>query len=165
MATPAVAGAMALRAPVPDARAGIPPGHPIPANAFDPSAALLRAMAVNAGRNDITGFRVPDNTIGYGRLTIDDVPLLSGGLEPHAAGGHAGWSVGPAVRRVPGAGHGSHADRSRSRCAGRTLPATRHPRWQIVNDLDLIVTHDGSTYRGNYLLNYVSARRRNHGIR
>src|SRR5262249_17531827 len=72
MATPAAAGAMALvRQYLTDG--WYPTGAPVAANKFTPSAALLRAMAVAAGRNDVAGFRVPDNTIGYGRLTIDDV--------------------------------------------------------------------------------------------
>ena len=127
MATPAVAGAMALVRQY-LTEGWYPTGAPVAANAFDPSAALLRAMAVNAGRNDVTGFRVPDNTHRLRPAHHRRRALLPGRLEPHAAGGHARRPVGPAVRRVPGAGHGSHAGRSRSRCAGRTLPATRHRR-------------------------------------
>src|SRR5262249_32095696 len=55
MATPAVAGAMALvRQYLTDG--WYPTGTPVAANAMRPSAALLRAMAVAAARNDVAGF-------------------------------------------------------------------------------------------------------------
>jgi hypothetical protein len=155
MATPVVAGAMALvRQYLTDG--WYPTGAPVPANAFDPSAALLRAMAVNGGRNDITGFRVPDNTIGYGRLTIDDVLYFPGDSSRTLL-----------VDRRDGLSDQQFVEYQvqvtdptrplKIALCWTDAPGNPASQVQIVNDLDLIVTHDNSTYRGNYLLNYVSA--------
>jgi len=77
MATPAVAGSVAL------ARQYVtggwyPTGAPVAANAFNPSAALLKAMAVCASRDDVNGYHAPDMNIGWGRLTLDDVLYFPG---------------------------------------------------------------------------------------
>jgi hypothetical protein len=155
MATPGVAGAMALvRQYLTDG--WYPTGAPIPANGFEPSAALLRAMAVNAGRNDVTGFRVPDNTIGYGRLTIDDVLYFPGDssrtLLVDTRDGLADQQFTEYQVQV--------TDPSRPlkiALCWTDPPANPASQVQLVNDLDLVVTHAGTTYRGNYILNYVSA--------
>src|SRR5262249_59086351 len=77
MATPAVAGAMALVRQY-LTQGWYPTGAPVAANAFTPSAALLRAMAVAAARHDLTGYRPPDNTIAYWRRSVDDVLYVAG---------------------------------------------------------------------------------------
>ena len=77
MATPAVMERWRSSAST-SPRAGTRPAVPVASNSLAPSAALMRAMAVAASRNDIVGFRAPDNTIGYGRLTIDDVLYFPG---------------------------------------------------------------------------------------
>ncbi|HXS81844.1 MAG TPA: S8 family serine peptidase, partial [Methylomirabilota bacterium] len=154
MATPAAAGAMALvRQYLTDG--WYPTGAPVAANAFTPSAALLRAMAVAAGRNDVAGFRVPDNTIGYGRLAIDDVLYFPGDSSRTLL-------VDPA----DGLADGRYVEyQVQVTDPGRPLkvalcwtdaPGNPASQIQIVNDLDLLVLHDGATYRGNYLLNYAS---------
>ena len=154
MATPASVGALAL------ARQYLiegwyPTGAPVAANAIDPSAALLKAIAMAGSRNDVTTFRVPDNSIGYGRLTLDDVLHFPG---------DAGRTL------LIDSNDGLHDLQYVEYQVQVTNPvqplkivlcwtdAPGHPasQVQIVNDLDLLVTHGGSTYRGNYLLNYVS---------
>jgi hypothetical protein len=154
MSTPAVAGAMALVRQY-LTEGWYPTGAPVAANSFEPSAALLRAMAVNAGRNDITGFRVPDNTIGYGRLAIDDVLYFPGdssrtqlvdardGLWDQQFVEYHVWVTDP-TRPLKIA------------LCWTDAPGNPASQVQIVDDLDLVVTHSGSTYRGNYLLNYLS---------
>jgi hypothetical protein len=154
MATPAVAGAMALvRQYLVDG--WYPSGAPVAANGFTPSAALLRAMAVAAARNDVAGFRAPDNTIGYGRLTIDDVLYFPGDSTRTLL-------VDPA----DGLDDGRYAeyqvqvtDPSRPlklALCWTDAPGNPAAAQQLVNDLDLVVTHGGATYRGNYLLNNIS---------
>src|SRR5262245_28714008 len=154
MSTPAVAGAMALVREY-LTEGWYPTGAPVAANAFTPSAALLRAMAVAAGRNDVTGYRVPDNTIGYGRLTIDDVLYFPGDssrtLLVDTRDGLADQQYVEYQVQV--------TDPTRPlKIALCWTDAPGHPasQVQLVNDLDLKVIHDGSTYRGNYLLNYAS---------
>ena len=154
MATPAVAGAMALVRQY-LIEGWYPTGAPVPANAFEPSAALLRAMAVDAARNDVTGFRAPDNSIGYGRLTIHDVLYFPG----------------DSSRTLLVDTHDGLTDQDYAEYQVQVTDPTRPLKialcWtdapgnpasavQLVNDLDLIVTHNGTTYLGNYLLNNVS---------
>jgi len=154
MATPAVAGAMALVRQY-LTEGWYPTGAPVPANAFEPSAALLRAMAVAAARNDVTGYRAPDNTIGFGRLTIDDVLYFPGDssrtLLVDTGEGLTDQQFVEYQVQVTDPGRPLKVALCWSDAPGN--PASQG---QIVNDLDLVVTHDGSTYRGNYLLNNVS---------
>jgi len=154
MATPAVAGAMALaRQYLVDG--WYPSGAPVKANGFTPSAALLRAMAVAGSRNDVAGFRVPDNTIGYGRLTLDDVLYFPGDTSRTVlVDPHDGLSDGRYVEYQV-----QVTDPSRPlkvALCWTDAPGNPASAVQLVNDLDLLVLHDGATYRGNYLLNYAS---------
>lgn len=154
MATPAVAGAMALvRQYLTDG--WYPTGAPVPANRFTPSAALLRAMAVAAARNDVVSFRAPDNSIGYGRLTIDDVLYFPGDssrtLLVDTKDGLTDRQYVEYEVQV--------TDPSRPlkvALCWTDAPGNPASVVQIVNDLDLVVTHDGVSYRGNYLLNNIS---------
>src|SRR6185436_19599810 len=128
---------------------------PVAANAFQPSAALLRAVAVNAGRNDVTGFRVPDNTVGYGRLTIDDVLYFPGdSSRTQLVDTRDGLSDQQFVEYQVQVTNPSRP--LKIALCWTDAPGNPASQVQIVNDLDLLVIHDGSTYRGNYLLNYGS---------
>lgn len=155
MATPAAAGAMALVRQY-LTEGWYPTGAPVAANGFSPSAALLKSMAVAAARNDVIGFSAPDNSIGYGRLTIDDVLYFPGDssrtlLVDPADGLSNGQFVEYQVQVT---------DPSRPlKVALCWTDAPGHPasQVQIVNDLDLVVTKGSATYLGNYLLNNVSA--------
>ena len=49
-----------------------------PANGFTPSAALLKAMAINSADNGLTGYTVPDNNVGWGRIDADNVLYFTG---------------------------------------------------------------------------------------
>ena len=150
MSTPAVAGAMALVRQY-LTQGWYPTGAPIPANGFTPSAALLRAMAVNAGRNDVVGFRVPDNVIGYGRLALDDVLYFPGdSSRTQLVDTGDGLSDQQFVEYQV-----QVTDSSRPlkiALCWTDAPGNPAAQVQIVNDLDLLVTHNGSTYRGNYIL-------------
>jgi len=154
MATPAAAGAiMLMRQYLTDG--WYPAGAPVPTNAFEPSSALLRAMAVAAARNDVTSFRAPDNSIGYGRLTADDVLYFPGDssrtllVDTRDGLSHLDYveyqvQVTNPVRPLKIA------------LCWTDAPGNPASQVQLVNDLDLLVTHNGTTYRGNYLLNNVS---------
>ena len=155
MSTPAVAGAMALVRQY-LTEGWYPTGAPVASNSLAPSAALMRAIAVAASRNDITGFRAPDNTIGYGRLTIDDVLYFPGDtlrtLLVDAGDGltdqqFVEYQVEVTDPSAP----------LKVSLAWTDAPGNPASQVSIVNDLDLIVSHDGTSYRGNALLNNISA--------
>jgi len=155
MSTPAAVGALALARQY-LTEGWYPTGAPVPANAFDPSAALLKAMAMASSRNDVTSYRVPDNTIGYGRLTLDDVLHFPGDISRTLLvdsndGLHDQQYVEYQVQVT------DPVQPLKIVLCWTDAPAHPASQVQIVNDLDLLVTHGGSTYRGNYLLNYASA--------
>jgi len=154
MATPAVAGAMALVRQY-LTEGWYPTGAPVAANALVPSAALLRAMAVAAARNDVTGFRAPDNTIGYGRLTIDDVLYFPGDslrtLLVDTGDGLSDQQFTEYQVQVT-----DPSQPLKIALCWTDAPGSPASAAQIVNDLDLVVSHDGSSYRGNALLNNIS---------
>ena len=56
-----------------------PSGTPVPAHAFTPSAALLKAIAVNSGDNDVAGTHVPDNNVAR-RMSIQVERVGMGGV-------------------------------------------------------------------------------------
>ena len=154
MATPAVAGALALVRQY-LTEGSYPTGVPVAANAFDPSAALLKAMAVAAARNDIVSYTAPDNSIGFGRLTIDDVLYFPGdarrtllvdtrdGLEDQQFVEYQVQVTDP-------------AQPLKIALCWSDAPATPAAQVTLVNDLDLLLTNGVVTYRGNYLLNNAS---------
>jgi hypothetical protein len=155
MATPVVAGAMALVRQY-LTEGWYPTGTPVAAHALQPSAALLRAMAVAAGRNDVSGFRVPDNTIGYGRLALDDVLYFPGdSLRTLLVDPEDGLADGRFIE-YPVQVTDPNQPLKVALCWS-DAPGNPAAQQQLVNDLDLVVLHDGATYRGNYLLNFASA--------
>lgn len=154
MATPAVAGSMALVRQY-LTEGWYPTGAPVAANAMQPSSALLRAMAVAAARNDVLSFRAPDNSIGYGRVTVDDVLYFPGdstrtllidtdaGLAHHE---YVEYQVQVSDPSRP----------LKIALCWTDAPGNPASQVQIVNDLDLVVTNGSSTYLGNSLLNNIS---------
>src|SRR2546427_57474 len=104
MATPTTAGAATLvRQYFMDG--WYPTGSPQPANGFTPSAALLKSMLINSGR-EMTGTgayafgetRYPNFDQGFGRVTLDDAMLFAGdarglSIDDHRAGINTGDTV------------------------------------------------------------------------
>ena len=78
MASPAMAGAtVLLRQYLTDG--WYPTGAPVAGNRVTaPSAALLKAMAINSADPDVNGYTVPDNNIGWGRIDDDQVLYFPG---------------------------------------------------------------------------------------
>ena len=155
MSTPAVAGAMALVRQY-LTEGSYPTGVPVAANAINPSAALMRAIAVASARNDIISNTAPNNTIGYGRVTLDDVLYFPGdtrrtllvdtkdGLEDQQFLEYQVQVTDP-------------AQELKIALCWSDAPASPAAQIPLVNDLDLVVTNGAVSYRGNALLNYVSA--------
>jgi len=154
MATPTAAGAMALaRQYLTDG--WYPTGTPVPANGFVPSAALLKAMAVNSGENDMPPFFVPDNNVGWGRLNLDNVlyfpgdarrTLLVDGAEGLLDNEYVEYEI-----QVTDPGQPLSITLCWTDAPGNPAAAV-----QIVDDLDLVVRHGGVTYLGNRMFNGVS---------
>jgi hypothetical protein len=155
MATPAVAGTMALVREY-LTEGWYPTGAPVAANAFVPSAALLKAMAVCSARNDVLPYTSPSMHTGWGRLTADDVlyfpgdssrTLLIDGTEGLLDRQYVEYQV-------------QVTDPSRPLkvvLCWTDAPGNPASAVQIVNDLDLSVSYGANKYLGNRLLNFASA--------
>jgi hypothetical protein len=154
MATPGAAGACTLIRQY-LTEGWYPTGAPVAANAITPSAALLKAMAMNSGVGDIPGYYLPDNNIGWGRINLDNV-LYFPGDSLHT------WLVD----EKQGLADQQYVE-YQIQVTDPTRPLEVSLVWTdapgspaaaraIVNDLDLKVTHGATTYLGNYMFNGVS---------
>lgn len=125
-----------------------PTGSPVTGNAFTPSASLLRAMLVNSGVDDVTGFTVPDNNIGWGRILLDHVLYFPGDTrrtvvldEPN------GVTTGEAREYEIYVADAS--EDLKVTLVWTDWPSTPAAAINLVNDLDLVVTQGVTTYLGN----------------
>ena len=147
MATPVAAGAVALaRQYLTDGF--YPTGEPVAANAFNPSAALLKAMAIGASRDDVSGYHAPDFNIGWGRLTLDDVlyfpgdssrTLLIDGTDGLIDKEFIEYQVRVTDSSQP----------LRIALCWTDAPGNPAVVSQIVNNLNLVVSNGTTTYLGN----------------
>ncbi len=147
MACPAAAGVASLMRQY-CTEGWYPTGTKVPANGFTPSAALLKAIVVNSGVNQVTGFNAPDNNIGYGRINADSVLYFAGDkrrllMVDQTEGLGTGQMIEYQVNVV-----------NDSTALEATLVWTDYPgnpaaSVQLVNNLDLTVTNGIVTYRGN----------------
>ncbi|HRG16082.1 MAG TPA: S8 family serine peptidase [Pseudomonadota bacterium] len=147
MATPGAAGLTALiRQYYVDGY--YPDGSANAANAFTPSAALMRATLVHSGENMSGATVMPSNCQGWGRVTLDNALYFPGDARRL-------W-----VRDdTPGiAASGIERRYTLDAVAGQPLkftlawtdfPSTPAALPHLVNDLDLIVEHNGQTWLGN----------------
>jgi hypothetical protein len=146
MASPGAAGTAALmRQYLVDG--WYPTGAKVAANGFSPSAALLKAMLINSGNDDVSGFHAPDLSVGYGRILADSVLYFAGDqrgllLADMTAGLGHGRSIEYQVNVV----HGMPLEVS---LCWTDYPGAPFAGRELVNDLDLTVTNGDSTYRGN----------------
>jgi hypothetical protein len=125
-----------------------PTGAKVPANGFEPSAALLKAMCINSSVNGVTGYLIPDNSIGWGRINADEVLYFAGDtrrllLSDFTAGlGHQ-----QAIEyQVNVTSSGTPLEVS---LCWTDYPGNPSAAIQLVNNLDLTVTNGVVTYRGN----------------
>lgn len=157
MSTPLVAGAAAL---VRDyfAKGFYPGGESNTSNAINVSAALVRGILLGSSReisgdNNTGGY--PNIYQGWGRPNLSTMlPLVGDGFElfvsddmnhEFASGGASLW-----FNFTVAAGRPFEVILAWTDYPGATCNLTCTAR--IVNDLDLIVTHDGDTYRGNHFV-------------
>ena len=150
MSSPTAAGAAALiRQYLTDG--WYPTGAPNPANGFDPSAALIKAMAISSTDDDMPGHSLPDNAVGWGRMKLDNVLFFPGdAIRVALVDDNAGLTTGQFVEyqfyvtntAVPLKITLCWTDRE-----GNPASLT-----QLVNDLDLTVTDPNNvSYLGNVL--------------
>ncbi len=147
MASPSQAGAATLiRAYLVDG--WYPTGTAVPANGFEPSAALLKAMVINSADNGVSGFTAPDNNIGYGRVMADNVCYFAGDTRKLLA-----------IDNNPGLGQDdfieyeiqvtSSAIPLEVSLCWTDYPASPASGTQLVNNLNLTVSMGATVYRGN----------------
>lgn len=147
MSSPGAAGAVALlRQYLTDG--WYPTGAAVPANGFAPSAALLKAMAINSATSVVSGFTAPDQNVGWGKMIIDSVLFFAGdsrklllvdqteGLE---AGQYVEYSIHVTDGLIP----------LEATLVWTDYPGNPAATTQIVNNLNLTVSQGASVYRGN----------------
>lgn len=147
MATPGAAGLTALiRQYYTDGY--YPSGNAVVANAMIPSAALMRATLVNSGQNMSGATVMPSNCQGWGRVTLDDALFFPGDARVLWVRDDAtGLADAASERRfefIASAGQPLKIS-----LAWTDFPSTPAAFPHLVNDLDLIVEHAGTTYLGN----------------
>ncbi len=160
MATPTIAGSMALvRQYYMDG--WYPTGTKTPADGFTPSAALIKATAINSAR-EMTGTGAygngqnfyPNDNQGFGRLTLDDALAFQGDARGLAIDDNrVGINTGDSVSY--GLAIGDSSISVEITLVWSDYPGIANCRVCLVNDLDLVVTApDGTQYVGNQ---YVGA--------
>ena len=125
-----------------------PTGAAVPANGFTPSAALLKAMAINSADNGLTGYTVPDNNVGWGRIDADNVLYFTGDAKKLLL-----------VDNTPGLANGQYLDYAINVVDGSVplkvslcwtdYPGSPSASVQLVNNLDLTVSKGATVYKGN----------------
>ncbi|TLZ41686.1 MAG: hypothetical protein E6K19_08645, partial [Methanobacteriota archaeon] len=155
MATPTVSGGAALvRQYYMDG--WYPTGASVPANAFTPSAALIKATLINSAV-EMTGSGAyangesyyPNDNQGFGRILLDNGLFFAGDgrglvLDDHRAGINTNNSVSYALSV------GDSTIPVEITLVWSDYPGTPGTSPNLVNDLDLTVTApDGTVYRGN----------------
>ena len=131
-----------------------PTRAPLAADAFDPSAALLRAMLIASGQQvtgtGTSGSSWPNAQQGYGRILLSSVlPLPGDGFDTQVVDNSAGLVTGQAMTYTFHVVNG--ATSARFALAWTDYPGTLGAAKALVNDLDLEVTApNGTVYRGNH---------------
>jgi hypothetical protein len=155
MASPGATGAIALMREY-LTEGWYPTGAPVVNNGFPPSAALMKAMAINSCVDSITTYFGPSNNIGWGRICADSVLYFAGDsrrlvLVDHTQGLGQGDYVEYQVRVTTG------LIPLKVSLVWTDYPGDPSVSRQLVNDLDLTVTDPlSNTYKGNVFTNRKS---------
>lgn len=156
MATPGVAGACALIRSY-YAQGFYPTGVSYPDNAFNPSAALVKATLINSGVNMTGSYTansgsghadIPSFGQGWGRILLDGALYFPGDtrdlyLDDHTTGLTTGQSVQYSIAITSG------SEPFEATLVWSDYPSNPSAALNLVNDLDLTVTTNGVTYKGN----------------
>ncbi len=148
MSSPSMAGATVLLRQYLTA-GWYPTGGPVLTNAMPtPSAALLKAMAINSADPDVGSYTVPDNNIGWGRIDDDKVCFFPGdaihlalvdNTEGVLTGEYVEYQVYVASNAVP----------LKASLVWTDYPGNPSVSIQLVNDLNLTASDGVNTYKGN----------------
>jgi subtilisin-like proprotein convertase family protein len=139
-----------------------PTGSAVPANAFDPTAALLKAMIINSAvpiEFDAEGrpITIPSNEQGWGRVLLNDALHFTGenrGLwvDDHSAG-FTGPGDAPVIYMLEV--HDA-SEPLKVTLAWTDFPSTPAAATHLVNDIDLRVDGPAGGWRGNNFFANVS---------
>ncbi len=156
MAAPGAAGSLALiRQYFTDG--WYPSGIRRAGDGFTPSAALLKAMLINSGREMAGVAPIPANCQGWGRVLLDDALYFDGDgrglLVVDNRNGFTGGASGQERTFTVSVGPSQPLEVT---LTWTDFPSTPAAAVHLVNDLDLIVTGPGGTYRGNVFNNGAS---------
>ncbi|MEO5617443.1 MAG: S8 family serine peptidase [Candidatus Eisenbacteria bacterium] len=162
MASPAGTGAVALIRQY-LTEGWYPTGAKVPANGFSPSAALLKAMAINSAALNISGSINPDNNVGFGRITADSALFFVGDsrkllLEDFTTGLGAGQYVEYQINVTD-----SLVPLKVSLC-WTDFPGSPAVLTQLVNNLNLTVSKGANVYKGNVYVSGQSAQGGSHDV-
>lgn len=147
MSTPTLAGgATLIRQYLMDG--WYPTGAPVGGDALTPSAALLKAMAVNSGSFAVGPAAAPDNNIGWGRMLLDDVLYFAGDARRLLLYDEAGGLSTGAFDEYQVYVYDSGVPLEVS-LVWTDYPGNPALLVQLVNNLDLRVTHGADVYLGN----------------
>ncbi len=126
-----------------------PTGSPNPQDSINPSAALIKAMLICSADPSISGYTVPDNNIGWGRIDLDSVLYFAGDTKKLAiVDDHSGLSTGQYIEYVYNVV--SNTVPFRVALVWTDYPATAGAGKKLINDLHLLVTDpNGNQYKGN----------------
>ncbi len=112
------------------------------------SAAMIKAVLINSGDNDMTGYVTPNNNTGWGRVDLDSALYFNGDARKTMVFDDTiGVLTGERVEyhfNVP-----SGAANLKIAVVWTDYPGTPSASRQLVNDLDVTVIGGGSTYLGN----------------
>ena len=125
-----------------------PTGAPVATNKFNPSAALLKAMAINSADNNVVGYSMPDMNVGFGRIDLDNVLYFPGDarrllLVDNTAGLGQGQYIEYQVNVVDG------SQPLKVSLCWSDYPGSPAAAVQLVNNLNLTVTKGATAYKGN----------------
>jgi hypothetical protein len=126
-----------------------PTGDTMSGTPMEISAALNKAVAIVGADNDISGFTVPDNNVGWGRIDLDSSLYFAGDTSMlWVVDDTIGIETGDSVV-IPIDVTGS-ARPFRVTLCWTDYPGTMRASYVCVNDLDLtIYTPTGTAYKGN----------------
>ncbi|UCD84576.1 MAG: S8 family serine peptidase [Deltaproteobacteria bacterium] len=149
MACPATAGAAALiRQYFTDGY--YPSGTPDPGDAFSPSAALIKAILVNSGKNmsgSYIGGAIPGTGQGWGRILLDDTLFFPGDTKGLVVIDEtSGLNTGETAVYTYYVDGNNPLEIS---LVWTDYPSTPSAMINLVNDLNLVVTGPSGTYLGN----------------
>jgi len=135
-----------------------PSGARNPADAFQPSASLIKAVLINGAAvmsGSHTGGPIPSWGQGWGRIDLDNVLFFRGERR-----GLVVWDISPGLytgRSDEYTVYASPAEPLRITLVWTDYPSSSAAQTNLVNDLDLVVISPAQThYRGNNFSNGLS---------